>query len=100
MDKRPISDETKAKVLKCAAVILRMHAGIAGKRVCQDWSGDEDQNPVKYFSPDERDDLEYNSQIENSNLEDYEKGLDFFHDEMSVSFTMANALEEIAEEFT
>lgn len=96
MKKRELSNEVKAKILNCAADILRMHADIAGDRICQDWSGDPEKNPSLLFEDQERDDINFNSQIDNSNLEDYEKGLDFFHDEMSISYILANALEDLA----
>ena len=98
MNKRPISKSTQIKILQTAAEILRMHADVAGNRCCQDWSGDEDKNPALVFDKNERDDLQYNYQIENSDLEDYEPFLDFFHDEVSVSFTLADALDDMVDE--
>ena len=98
MDKRFISPQTRIKVLKTAIDILNMHGNVAGDRICQDWSGEADRNPSKLFTDSERDDLEYNHQINNSQLEDYEKGYDFFGDEMSVSFTMADALDDLVHE--
>lgn len=99
MIKRPLSDETKAKILRCAANILSMHGSLAGDRICQDWSGEEAENPKVLFTDIERDDIEYNHQIENSQLDDYEKGFDFFHDEMSVSFSMSDALIDLSKEY-
>jgi hypothetical protein len=96
--RRPLSNATKKKVLECAAEILSMHGDIAGDRCCQDWSGKAGKNPDGIFSDTEKDDIEFNSQIRNSNSEDYEKGLSFFHDEMSVSFSMANILTDLASE--
>lgn len=98
MNKRPISSDTQTKIVKTAIDILRMHGSIAGDRACQDWSGRPENNPSKLFTAQERDDLEYNHQIENSRLEDYEQGIDFFGDEMSVSFTAADALQDMLNE--
>jgi len=99
MKKRDLSDATKAKLLLSAAEILSMHGSLVGDRVCQDWNGDQDKNPSKLFSDSERDDMEYNHQIENSSLSDYEPGYDGFHDEMSVSFTLADALRDLSGEY-
>jgi hypothetical protein len=97
MKRREISNETKRKILLCAANILNMHGQLAGNRICQDWSGDEDKEPSVIFNAKERDDIEYNSQIRNSDLSDYEEGLDFLHDEMSASFNMSNLLMDMAD---
>jgi hypothetical protein len=97
MKKREFSNETKRKILLCAANILEMHAELAGDRICQDWSGDKDKEPSVIFNAKERDDIEYNSQIRNSDLSDYEEGLDFLHDEMSASFNMSNLLMDMAD---
>ena len=100
MKKRDLSDATKAKLLSSAADILSMHGSLAGDRICQDWSGSEAKNPSRLFSDIERDDIEYNHQIDNSSLTDYEKGYDGFYDEMAVSFTMADALRDLAAEYS
>jgi type VI protein secretion system component VasK len=98
MDKRTLSDQTKLKIVKSSATILSMHANLCGNRVCQDWSGEENQNPIIIFNDQERDDLEFNFQIYNSGLEDYEKGQDFFGDEMSISFVLSSGLNDLAQE--
>jgi len=98
--KRTLTTETKAKILKSAADILRMHGGLAGDRICQDWSGSPAENPKRLFSDSERDDIEYNHQIDNSGLGDYIEGYDGFGDEMAVSFTMADALSDMADEYS
>lgn len=96
MEKRKISKQTKNKVLRLSAEILRMHGSIAGDRICQDWRGNG--SPEKIFSDIERDDLEYNHQIKNSCLRDYEKGINNFGDEMVISFVMADAIDGIADD--
>lgn len=98
MQKREIASETRKKVIKTAIDILRMHGSIAGDRMCQDWSDGSANNPANLFTDHERDDLEYNHQIRNSRLDDYEQGIDFFGDEMSVSFTMADALQDMLDD--
>jgi hypothetical protein len=100
MKKRNLTSDTKAKLLESAADILKMHGSLAGNRICQDWSGSVAENPASKFTDQERDDIEYNHQIENSDLEDYEKGHDGFHDEMTVSFTLADALRDLALEYS
>ena len=97
MERRKLSKETHQKILRCAAEILSMHGEVAGNRVCQDWSGDEETKPSIIFSKSERDDIEYNSQIRNSNLDDYESGYNFPDDEMSISFSLSNVLNDIAD---
>lgn len=96
--KRPLSDETKRKILICAANILSQHGSLVGNRVCQDWSGDPEENPALMFDAKESDDIEYNHQIENSDLGDYEAGYSPLGDEMCASFAMADMLRDMAKE--
>lgn len=98
MNKRPLTNETKEKMLRSAANILRLHGKYIGSRGCQDWSGKPEDNPQELFTEKEQDDIEYNAQIGNSNLRDYEKDLNFFGDEMCASFNFAYALDDMAEE--
>jgi hypothetical protein len=100
MKKRDLSDATKVKLLLSAADVLRMHGSLAGDRICQDWSGSKAENPSLIFSDSERDDIEHNHQIDNSSLSDYEPGYDGFHDEMAVSYTLADALCDLAAEYS
>jgi len=94
--KRPLSDATKSKILAVAAEILSMHGAVVGNRMCQDWSGSKDRSPKAVFTPQELDDISYNHEIENSDLKDYEQGVDMMHDEMVASFALADALRDMA----
>jgi len=98
MKKRNISRETELKVLQLASTILRMHAEIAGCRICQDWSAGDDVSPLSVLSDQECDDLDYNFQIENSGLDDYDLDHNPMGDEMSASFVLAEALDNIRED--
>ena len=91
---KPISDETKLKILQYAAAIINEHGSIAGDRCCQDWSIDpkDIQPPEQGFSKEEKQDIAFNYEQHNSNGYDYDPDFVFFHDEMSVSFMLADAL--------
>lgn len=95
---RDISNETRLKVLRCVSQIALMNGGAAGNRVCQDWSNPF-FIPEKYFNSAERDDLSFNYELVNSCGDDYTEGEDFFHDEMVVSFVMANEMQEIIKDY-
>jgi hypothetical protein len=95
MIKRELSAETKTKILKCAINILEMHGSLAGNRCCQDWSGDESENPEVIFNKIELDDISYNYEIENSRGDDYDKNHHGLGDEMVASFAMASMLQDI-----
>lgn len=92
---RKLTDKTKLKVLKQAAIIVGMNGSRAGNRCCQDWSGIENESPESLFTESELDDLSYNYEVKNSNLEDYEKGFHMMHDEMVASFVIQGAIESM-----
>ena len=97
MKRKQLTKDQMISLLKLAKVILKMHASDAGDRVCQDWSNEETK-PEDFFSKEELQVLEYNHQIENSNLEDYNDGLHWFWDEMCASFSVADNLQQVIEE--
>ena len=96
MSKRELSEETKSKILKCAAGILRMHGSIAGNRICQDWSSNEEKSPEELFSKKELDDLSFNYELHNSDGYDYDEDYNGLHDEMVASFCMAAMIDDMA----
>lgn len=96
MSKRELSQETKNKVLKCAAGILRMHGFVAGSRTCQDWSDSKEKSPEELFTKKELDDLSFNYELQNSGGDDYEKDRSGLHDEMMASFCMAAIIDDMA----
>ena len=100
MEKQNYSEETKRKILLVAAEILAMHGEIAGNRVCQDWSGDPDNSPDNHFDRLEKISLHYNYEIENSNLQEFDRSYCSLGDEMTASFVLATALEDIAAEMS
>ena len=89
---RDINKELMIKIINMSSELLRMHAEVVGERICQDWSGRESMTPSKFFSKDELDVISYNYELQNSNLEDYEEGVDFLDDEMVLSFAMSTCL--------
>lgn len=92
---KEINRELMIKIVKTSAEILEMHGGIAGNRVCQDWSGEDEFTPSKFFTRDEADIISYNYELKNSNLEDYEEGFNHLDDEMMLSFAMSECLKKI-----
>ena len=93
--KRKLSIETQEKVLRVASTILFMHGGVAGDRTCQDWSGEKEESPEAVFTEQELDDIYFNYELYNSGGEDYEPGEHGFHDEMSASWAIARAIEDM-----
>lgn len=75
---------------------IEQHAQNMGSRICQDWSGTDNQSPAFLFSPQERDILNRIFQQYNSNMKDYDIDFDFFGDEFSVSRTMVTAINTLA----
>jgi len=96
MKKRELTKETKAKILKCAAGILRMHGAVAGDRTCQDWSSNEEPSPKELFNEKELDDLAFNYELHNSGGDDYDEDYNGMHDEMMASFCIAAMIEDMA----
>lgn len=96
-DKRFVSDETRCKVLKLAAEILRMHGSVVGDRCCQDWSGEVDSAPNLVLSKDELDDISFNFELDNSDGDDYDSENSGMHDEMCASFSLAVVLDDMAD---
>jgi len=96
MEKRELTGDTKRKILLCAANILRMHARIAGDRMCQDWSGSKEDAPETIFTAKELDDISFNYEIYNSGGDDYSPEYNGLHDEMVISFSMAEMLGDLA----
>ena len=94
---KDISQETVIKIIRQSAIILRMHAEVAGDRICQDWSGKEKLSPESVFTKDELDSISYHYEMHNSSLEDYEEGRNRMNDEMIASFAMARMLDLIAD---
>lgn len=94
---RDISPETAVKVLKVAATILKMHGVVAGSRICQDWSGDDQLSPEIVFTDSELNDLALNYEQTNSNGDDYMEGFHGMGDEMKASFVIADAVGMIAD---
>ena len=92
---RELTEETKNKILKCAASILWMHGSVAGDRCCQDWSGEKEESPHAIFTKKELDDLSFNYELHNSNGEDYDKEYNGLHDEMVASFCMAAMIDDM-----
>ena len=95
MNKREFSKETKNKILKCAAGILRMHGSIVGDRICQDWSDKEEKSPKELFVKKELDDLSFNYELHNSGGDDYDEDYNGLHDEMVASFCMATMIDDM-----
>ena len=95
-----ITEETKLKILKYAAVMLSEHGLMSGDRTCQNWSVDEEgiEAPDTGFTDNEKKDISFNYEQWNSNGEDYDPDCMFFHDEMSVSFMLSRAIELIVKE--
>lgn len=88
-----MNDELKQKVIKLAAQLCWMHGHVAGRRTCQDWSGET--TLLDDLTPDERNQLSMQFEDFNSSGEDYIP--DFFpYDEMLISFFVARALDLIA----
>lgn len=98
MEKLKLKKELKAKILKIASEILTMHGSIVGDRFCQDWSGEEKYNPSTFFNKEEREIVNYNYEIYNSNLNDYDKEFDGLHDEMVASFVIGEMVRDILKE--
>ncbi len=96
MEKRELTEETKRKILLCAANILRMHGDIAGKRICQDWSGSKEDAPNAAFTKEELDTISYNYELYNSSGKDYDPAYNGLDDEMTASFSMAQMLDDLA----
>jgi hypothetical protein len=96
MNKRELTEETKNKILKCAAEILMMHAEVAGNRICQDWSGEDKTNPNNMFTEKELDDLSFNYELYNSDGRYYDKDYNGLGDEMVASFCMGTMLNDMA----
>ena len=94
---KELSKETELKILKYAVVIISEHGVIAGNRTCQDWSIDPSEiaPPDKAFTTEEKQSIAFNFEQFNSDGEDYDEDCLFFHDEMSVSFMLSHALEQI-----
>lgn len=84
-------NELTIKLLKLAAQICWMHGSIAGNRICQDWSGDNDVLDTLT----EKDRLLWAYQFEqmNSHGRDFDPENLGFHDEMVVSFYVAHSLD-------
>ena len=95
---KELTNESKLKVLRQAAIIVGMNGSRAGDRCCQDWSGDTSDSPETIFTDDELDSLTYNYELNNSYLEDYEEGRPMMHDEMYASFVIKEALLKIIDE--
>ncbi len=96
--KKSLTAKSKKKALLLCAEILSMHGSVAGSRVCQDWSGSEEFNPEKMFTENELQDIAYNYEIENSQLDDYCPEYHGMHDEMVASFAMAEFIKDMASE--
>lgn len=92
-----MNKELCVKVLKMVSELLRMHAEVAGDRVCQDWSGGDDMHPSRFFSGEELNLINYEFEKWNSNLDEYDPNLNFLDDEMVLSFAMARCVEMISE---
>lgn len=95
-NKKKISNETLLKCMALSSEILLMHGSVVGGRVCQDWSGNEEFNPEKLFTKSELQDIAYNYEVGNSQLDDYCPEYHGMHDEMMVSFAMSDALKQAA----
>ena len=94
---KELSKETELKILKYAVAIISEHGSIAGDRVCQDWSLDprDIEPPSEGFTKEEQQSIAFNFEQYNSDGADYDEDCLFFHDEMSVSFMISHALEQI-----
>jgi hypothetical protein len=84
-------NELTIKVLKLAAQICWMHGSVAGRRVSQEWSGDNDV--LDTLTEDDRRLLAYQYQQMNSNGADFDPERLAFDDEMLVSFYVAHSLD-------
>lgn len=82
------------KVLRLAAQICWMHGNVAGNRICQDWSGNNDV--LDMFTDEDRRLLAYQFEQFNSRGEDFDPEYLAFDDEMMVSFYVAHALDLLA----
>ena len=94
--RRELSVETQQKILTMASEILHMHAGDTADRICQDWSGDNDKDPLAFFAAGELDDIAFNYELHNSDGKDYDPEWSGLGDEMVVSFAMSNELRVMA----
>jgi len=94
---KELSKETELKILKYAVAIISEHGSIVGDRCCQDWSLDprDIAPPNEAFTKEEQQSISFNFEQFNSDGKDYDEEYLFFHDEMSVSFMLSHALEQI-----
>lgn len=92
---KELTKETEIKILEYASAILSSHGSIAGDRICQDWSIDEEEiePPEEGFTKEEKQAIAFNYEQWNSDGKDYDPEFVFFHDEMSVSFMLSRAIE-------
>ena len=92
-----MNEKLQKKILLMAAEILRMHGCVAGGRICQDWSGDDDKRAEKLFDEVDLKQLYYDYELENSGGNDYWPDHMPYGDEMMTSYIFSNALREMAE---
>jgi hypothetical protein len=95
--KRVLDRSTMKTLLKIASEVLEMHGSVAGDRVCQDWSGEEESTPSKLLTAEEFDDIYFNYEIDNSDLREYSEGCADLDDEMVLSFALSKIIGELAD---
>jgi hypothetical protein len=85
-------DTYRENILKIAAEICRLYSDYMGSRISQDWVG---TSLTELFTESQIQQLAYNFELNNSNLEDYDPNNIPVYDGMMVSSYIADALDAL-----